>query len=324
LDELAQFFSLGAVQQCTLLTSGLINETWRLETKHGRYIAQKLHPIFDPKVTEDAAEISNYLLTHGIPVPQFLTGKEGTFHLEVSGNYWRVMTCLPGIAHRSAPTREYLTQAGALVGRFHQALQDYTYQFQFQLPHFHDTPHIWQELTRYADDPAIQTEAIFLLEAVPTLYLPETLPRQIIHGDIKLANFLFSETGIVTGLVDLDTLMYHQRCVELGDAFRSWCTVGEKFSVEAFAAGLAGYQSIFRLTKEELSYLPQSIKLITLELGMRYAKDVIEDNYFQWDANFYPNRSAHNIARVRRQIAVYQDICRQESELYALVDQYNI
>lgn len=113
--------------------------------------------------------------------------------------------------------------------------------------------------------------------------MPAGLPRQIIHGDLKLTNFLFDERGGVVGIVDLDTFMYHNLYVELGDALRSWCTAGETFDLQLLEASLSGYAQSGAFEALDSTYLVAAVKLITLELAMRYLNDYFDDCYFQWD-----------------------------------------
>lgn len=229
------------------------------------------------------------------------------------------MTCLPGETYQRAPSLEYLSQAGQTLGRLHRLLALLDYAFRFQIPYFHDPAHIAQALFAYAPTAETRADLAFYQTAISGLELPSGLPRQIIHGDPKLSNFLFAKSAQVTGMVDLDTFMVHYRLVELGDALRSWCTVGEHFDRAHFRAGLTGYAATGLLTPLEHKHLLTGVKLITLELGMRYLKDVFEDCYFQWDPLLYPSRPAHNLARARRQTAVYRDILRQEDDLEAVV-----
>jgi Ser/Thr protein kinase RdoA (MazF antagonist) len=167
----------------------------------------------------------------------------------------------------------------------------------------------------------VAPEAEFLLSTLPPLLLPPQLPRQIIHGDLKLTNFLFDQQGQVTALLDLDTFMEHNLYVELGDALRSWASQDQTFNLQAFAAGWEGYVQTGAATELDLQYVLQGLKLITLELGLRFLKDYFDDSYFHWDPQRYPNRPAHNLARCRRQLHIYQDMLRQGEALQTLLDQ---
>ncbi len=312
LHPLSEAFGLGTPKALSPLQSGLIQQTWHLETQRGRFICQQLHPAFAKEVTEDAQVISQFLRNHGFPIPQYFTTADGELHLEWEGKPLRVMDCLPGLTHTKAPQKAYLHQAGLLSGKLHQLLSNFEHQFKFQLPYFHDTKYIFQSLQTIADDPKVEAELNFFRGMIPDLFLPENLPRQVIHGDLKLSNFLFDDQGICTGIVDLDTFMLHNLYIEMGDALRSWCTVGNHFDLDILAAGLQGYADSQALQSLDAELLGQGIQLIVLELGMRYLKDYFEDCYFQWDRAAFPSRKAHNLARCHRQIAVFHSIQSQK------------
>jgi Ser/Thr protein kinase RdoA (MazF antagonist) len=320
LIPLTEAFSLGDPESVERLQAGLIQQTWRLRTHTGIYICQKLHAVFDEGVTADGQAISTYLRSQGFSTPRYLTTQTGSLHLHWQDQLWRVMESLPGCSHQTAPQPWYLEQAGYAVGQLHQLLSTFEYEFQFQIPHFHDTVAIWQTLQDQPVTPAVESEARFLLETVPQLFLPSDLPRHIIHGDLKFNNFLFGPEGSFVGLVDLDTFMWHSLYVELADALRSWATVGRQFSVEAWQISLSGYGRSGYLRNLKPGLILQGLKLITLELSMRFLNDYFEDRYFDWEPTRYPSRQAHNLDRCRKQIAVYQDILRQEDQLQTMLD----
>ncbi|MBW4696778.1 MAG: aminoglycoside phosphotransferase family protein [Aphanocapsa lilacina HA4352-LM1] len=319
LQSVADAFELGRPLRLARLQIGQIQQTWRLETTGGCYICQSLHPAFAKAVTEDAQTVSAYLRRQGFVIPKFLATRTGELHFEGEGGRWRVMTCLPGISHRTAPDPAYLRQAGQAAGKMHRLLAGFEHRFQFQLPNFHNTPQIHRQLQACPCDSKVEAEWAYLLESVPALLLPAGLPRQIIHGDLKLTNFLFDERGGVVGIVDLDTFMYHNLYVELGDALRSWCTAGETFDLQLLEASLSGYAQSGAFEALDSTYLVAAVKLITLELAMRYLNDYFDDCYFQWDPTAYPNRRAHNLARCRRQIAVYRDLLDKEGLVHRIV-----
>ncbi|MEN9229861.1 MAG: aminoglycoside phosphotransferase family protein [Thermostichus sp. DG02_5_bins_236] len=306
LDPLVQHFQLGDSGPPQPIQIGLIHQTWKLTTAQGSFIAQRLHSIFDPAVTEDGQAISQWLRQQGFPTPQFRRARDGSLHLSWTEGLWRVMECLPGSCYRIPPHWGYLEQAGAAIGRLHQLLAQFEYRFRFQIPHFHDTAHIWQQLRCYSPPAEVQAEWEFLINTVPTLFLPSGIPTQIIHGDLKFSNFLFDEQGQFVGLLDLDTFMYHNLYIELGDALRSWGKQGETVATEAISAGLRGYAQTGNLRALQPQLILQGMQLITLELAMRFLQDWFEDSYWNWDPQRYPNRKAHNLARCRQQIGLYQ------------------
>lgn len=320
IPALLEAFELGDLRDHQRLTSGLLQQTWRLETEKGIFITQNLHPIFTPEVTQDGQIVSDYLRSQGFPTPEYLTTDQGDLHLYLGPDRWRVMTCLPGLTHAVPPSLEHLYQVGAVVGQIHQALAEFEYEFTFQIPHFHDTPYLWRKLQDLDMDAEGIPEAQFLLETVPDLFLPEDLPCQIIHGDLKLVNFLFDDQGQVTGILDLDTLMIHSLYVEMGDALRSWTKRAARFDLESFQASLQGYQTSGALSQLDPQLLLRGFKLITLELSMRFLIDVVEDYYWDWDPDHYPDRRSHNLDRCRRQIRLFQDILNQDEQIRSVLN----
>jgi Ser/Thr protein kinase RdoA (MazF antagonist) len=323
---LTEAFHLGDPVSVSGIHSGLIQQTWRVSTTRGIYIAQKLHPIFQETVTQDGNAISTYLRHQGFCLPEYLTTQTGSLHFyDEYQRPWRVMPCLPGSTYAVPPHLGYLEEAGWFLGGIHQALQSFDYSFQFQIPHFHNTEYILRRLQDYIQKDSdsrikeIQAEAEFLLQTIPSLLLPRDLPQQIIHGDLKLTNFLFTEEGKVAALLDLDTFMYHTLYVEMGDALRSWIKRDGTVNVDAFQSALRGYARSGLLQTLEPIYLLQGLKLITLELSTRFLIDYIEDYYFDWDPTRYPDRKAHNQARCQSQIDFYTQIVDREDILWKIL-----
>ncbi|MEN9205353.1 MAG: phosphotransferase [Thermostichales cyanobacterium SZTDM-1c_bins_54] len=309
LAELAQVacaFDLGAVAAASPVTGGLIQSTWRLQTNRGVFIAQHLHPAFDPTVSEDAAAITTYLRRHGIPCPTYLSTPQGSRHW----GRWRVMSCLAGQVVNQTRDPGWIYQVAWWTGRLHRVLAGWDYRCRFQLPHFHDTPGIAQRLQGLVVPGDLRALQDWLLETVPHYYLPGDLSLQLIHGDLKLSNFLFDDQGRVSGILDWDTCLHHSSYIDLGDGLRSWCA--EDFSL--FAVVLAGYRAGGAPPPHPALAL-QAWQLLLLELAMRFLIDIVEDSYFAWDPQRYPSRVAHNRARLGRQIEQFHRLVQERDQL---------
>lgn len=118
--------------------------------------------------------------------------------------------------------------------------------------------------------------------------------RQVaIHGDTKIENFLFSRKGCrVRSLVDLDTIMPHSWLADWGDMLRSLTNIaGEKerdlsrvkVNREVYDVVTEGFLDSCRsATDAERKLMPQAVKVIALELGVRFLADYLRgDTYFQ-------------------------------------------
>ena len=138
---------------------------------------------------------------------------------------------------------------------------------------------------------------------------------------------MFLETKAV-GMIDLDTCNRHTVLVDLGDAIRSWCRDGyedevQQFHLDRFEAILRGYaRSGSKLSNSELEYLWMAGPMITLELASRFARDVMEDNYFAYNPDVYDSRRAHNLARMHSMLFLAQDMLKKRDQMKRIIQNY--
>lgn len=300
--------------------SGLIHKTFFVKATEGDFVLQQLHAIVRQETCEDAKIITDYARERGVPVPEFLVTRDGKpWHRAEDGSLWRAMNRLPGESHATVRSPDEAYSAAALLGRFHVVLKDCEYECRGAIPHFHDTPHIFEQFRQVAAAhkdseifARVRDDVAFVSQEAPKQFLPTTLPRQIVHGDLKISNFLFEDSR-ATALLDFDTCMNHTPLVDIGDALRSWCnSAGEDaeaaFGRPVYDAAVDGYLSRAMLSPDERALIPQAFRLITIELAMRFLKDYFEDSYFGWNAEKFASRREHNLARARGQISLYRQI----------------
>ena len=87
---------------------------------------------------------------------------------------------------------------------------------------------------------------------------------------------------------------------------------------ELFKTYTDGYMSEMApyITQEELTLMSESIRIITLELAMRFLNDYINgDTYFKID---YPT---HNLDRARNQLALVKDIENKMDDIKAYISE---
>jgi Ser/Thr protein kinase RdoA (MazF antagonist) len=298
------------------ITLGHINATFRVDTAQGPFILQRLHPVFGPEVNLDIAALAPKLVSAGVTVPQVVPTRDGNSFVNAQGACWRVLSFLPGRCVVAVESPAMAASAGALAGRFHAALCKVSHAFQFARSGVHDTPaHLATLKDALAAHPhhplhtPVAEIADALFEEAASLPNLQALPSHVCHGDLKISNFLFDDEGRATALIDLDTLGQSAWCVDLADALRSWCNSAQEdaghavFEQPIFEAALAGYVPAVRglwSRQEERSLVP-ALLAIALELTARFAADALNESYFGWNADAFPTRGAHNLARARGQ-----------------------
>ncbi|MDP2311757.1 MAG: phosphotransferase [Pseudomonadota bacterium] len=295
---------------------GLINLTWYVDQPVA-WVAQRLHPAFRAEVHEDIEAVTAHLARKGLVTPRLLhTDAGGLCHVAEDGVY-RVMNYIPGRTVHRIASPALAAAAGALVARFHLAVDDLEWAYRHVRPGAHDTPlhmrRLEEGLTHAAAAGGVAGDARGvaegILEAWRTFPLAD-LPARHAHGDLKISNLRFDAEGQGVCLLDLDTLSALPLDVELGDALRSWCNPkGEDdtatwFDLDTFAAAVHGYTAVRALTPAEREALPSAAERIALELASRFCRDVWDDSYFGWNAQRFPSRAAHNLFRAQGQLSL--------------------
>jgi len=317
----------------SVIGDGLMHKTYAVSTPAGEYILQELHPMISEGSIRDFVRVTDHLQERGVIAPRCVRTTAGEPLLRHDGRIFRLQTRIAGRTHTSTDDPELIREAGEAVARFHRGMADFDAPFESELV-LHRTREIHAGLRamakQYAGHPLMTEEATrmitMLLDRLPTLYLPDSLPLRVVHADLKISNIIFDDAGHAAALIDLDTCNRMPLPVELGDAFRSWCGAEEDdpqnaFSSERFAAGWEGYARVAGdfVDPEERSYIVQGVLLITLELAARFMHDHFADSYFSWDEKRYPTRRAHNMARARGQLSLYRSLEEQREDAEKIV-----
>lgn len=244
-------------------------------------------------------------------------------------DYYRVYEFI-----ENAVTYDYSTDAnivyntGAAFGNFQKSLIDYPMsRLHETIPNFHDTKKRYQKLI---DDIKIDPEGrvmevakeiVFILMredicSVITDYLgTDKVPYRVTHNDTKVNNVMMNaENGEYMAVIDLDTVMPGSLLFDYGDGIRSTASTAAEdetdlskvnLNLELFEAYTSGYLSEMApyITEKELDLMGESIRIITLELAIRFLND-----YINGDTYFKTNYDKHNLVRARNQLKLVQDI----------------
>lgn len=314
------------------LGRGLINRTFLVEDASGqRRVLQALNPVFPAIINEDIDQVTAHLAARGLRTPRLVRTLDGTAWAESGDEVWRMLTFIPGVTLDVLQNAGHARSAGALLGRFHDTLEDFEYPFSNPRLGVHDTARHIATLRNALDEcrshpdygliRPLAEQILAMAEALPEL---GTLPDRTVHGDPKINNLLFDPDSMdAICLVDLDTLGRMPLPLELGDALRSWCNpAGEDatethFSLEIFAAVIDGYAGNIGawLTDAEWRAFVPATGLIQVELAARFCADALNESYFGWDPARYATRSEHNRVRARGQLVAHRAFLDQSERL---------
>ena len=275
-------------------------------------------------------------------LPRVLPLREsGAPCLEREGQCWRMLTFIE--RSHSVDTiddRSQALQVGRALGTFHSLIHDLpTAELADTLKGFHVTPAYLAQFERVLRrtevplTPQAQYCIAFIRDREAFMPVLEEAQRsgqlrqRPIHGDPKVNNILFDTgSGDAIALVDLDTVKPGLIHYDIGDCLRSGCNrLGEEtddwrsvqFDLELCEAVLEGYISRAHRFLEDADYahIPDAIRLLSLELGLRFFTD-----HLAGDVYFRTSRPRHNLQRALVQFRLTESIETQQHEIRALVE----
>ncbi len=329
--------------------NGHINDTYI--TEDGEYILQRINTsVFtDPKgLTDNVVLITGYLKTwlsaHGgdperetltpIPAPD-----NKWFVKTEEGEYYRVYKTIADTLSYDSATPELLYQAAKGFGRFQKMLAGFPADRLCEtIPNFHNTRARFETFRKavqedsYGRLASAQAEVDFcmarerdtgiLVDAIAE----GKLPLRVTHNDTKLNNVMMDKnTGLAVCVIDMDTVMPGSVLYDYGDALRfgaSTAAEDEKdlskvhFDLTLFRMFTRGFLEEVgdTLTSAEIAWLPFSVRLITLECGMRFLTDYLSgDTYFK---TAYPT---HNLDRCRTQFKLVSEMESLDADMRRIV-----
>jgi Ser/Thr protein kinase RdoA (MazF antagonist) len=336
------------------LGDGLINETFLVTPEQpgeARFVLQRINRrVFpEPRLIMENLRV---LLTHvgarqigsdqvrDLRFPEIRPTRSGLdFWADEEGDFWRALSFIPDT--RSQNTVQNSAQAeevGYALGRFHALTSDLDPgSLHDTLPGFHVAPQYLARFDRVVADglsDSASAELRFALDFVDarrsvfSVLEEAKLPLRVIHGDPKLNNVLFdAQSGRVASLIDLDTVKPGLVHYDLGDCLRSCCNrSGEAtddssrvtFDLDICRAILRAYfaETGAFLTDIERHYLYDAIRLLPLELGLRFLTDHLEgDRYFKVE------RPGQNLQRAVVQFRLTKSVEAQEKFIRNVIDE---
>ena len=217
---------------------------------------------------------------------------------------------------------------GVAFGNFQRSLKDYPMnKLHETIQDFHDTKKRYQKLINDIKiDPEgrvmeVANEIVFILmrsdicSRIIDFLGTEQIPYRVTHNDTKVNNVMMNaDTGEYMAVIDLDTVMPGSLLFDYGDGIRSTASTAAEdekdlskvhLNLELFEAYTRGYLSEMApyITEEELNLMGESIRIITLELAIRFLND-----YINGDTYFKTNYEKHNLDRTRNQLKLVQEI----------------
>lgn len=278
-------------------------------------------------------------------LPKIIQTRDGSdFYIDGDGELWRAISNIASaVSYEKVQSPDHAFEAGVVLGCFQNLINDIPCeQLEYVIEGFHITPNYLDQLDAIKDLPLAQELIKHSREARLCLGLIEErrefchvfeaakksgeLKLRPTHGDPKVANILIDETtGKGTCIVDLDTIQPGLVHADIGDAVRSCCNpAGEDatdlhtvfFDTDLFASLYKGYMRHAKkfFTEADYKYLFDAIRILPLELGLRFFAD-----YLAGDIYFKTRYKEHNLKRALVQLRLMESIESCEAQIRKVI-----
>lgn len=259
--------------------------------------------------------------------------------------YYRVYNYIDNtISYNKSEKTEIVYNTGKAFGHFCKVLRDFPINdLEETIKDFHDTKKRYDKLIEtYKLNPVNRNNRAFKqiseiisreeeCSVLVNLLEDNKIPYRVTHNDTKVNNVLMdSVTKEPVAVIDLDTVMKGSGLYDYGDGVRSAASNALEdetnldnvyINMDMFKAYTDGYLSEMApyLNEEEILNMANSIKIITLELAIRFL-----DDYLSGDTYFKTNYDDHNLDRCKNQLKLVNDIDEKLEEMNSYIkESYN-
>ena len=354
----AHFRLAGEVEAIAELTSGLINNSYRLTCRGAEgvkeYVLQQINTYVFKKPEEVMSNVQ--LVTEHLrrklieagedPARRALhlieTTEGGNMYRDEQDRFWRVYDFIGGaVAYDRPESPEHFRQAGAAFGEFQRMLFDFPAAELYEtIPHFHDTKRRFETFRQaVAADRAgrvkdLAWEISFFLNreemmsSIVEAIERGELPLRVTHNDTKTNNVMLdAQTGKALCVIDLDTVMPGSALYDYGDALRFGASTAaeDEPDLSKISLDMAYFRAFTDGFVSQVRSALTDAELKRLPLGLKVitcelAMRFLTD-YLDGDVYFKINRPDHNLVRARAQMRLLEDIEAKYDEMCAYTAQ---
>ncbi len=248
------------VSRIAPLKKGVINENFRVSTDRGECLF-KIYNLKRPEEIGFEVEALQELARHDFPSPRLLVNLKG----EILGVY-EDKPCLAYEFIEGEPVEAWNTniiqQVGALMGRMHAVLKDFSNRARAFTWDHNEIPRLVRDegyKMVEAGFPEARQLLVTLEERLEDVKLPAGLPTGFTHQDIKPENVLVKK-GRVTGIVDFDNSYYGAFMHDMTTSIIWSCYKNERLDQSLMESFLQGYETERPLTAAEREHFENGLK----------------------------------------------------------------
>lgn len=306
-------YDLGRIAEIKKLLGGLINETYYvINDGQSEYIVQRLQGIFSKCLMNDIEAIAEHLVNQGWRCPMLVHSKNGDNHILIQSEIWRVYKYIDAKDFSlDLLSDDSYFEIGNLLGSLHKSLSTMKYFPLHKIKGFHDKNfYINKALVKQGSySESLRGILEKVLNNLEKYSKNLENFKQLIHGDPRIENILFSSKNKPCTFIDYDTFMFSSIYIDIGDCLRSLMSLDDRLSFSnRIKQFIDGYQKGNHEVGLSYNEAVSALKYVTLELTLRFLIDSVEQKYFIWDPEHYESSAEHNEVRARQSWDLFNKI----------------
>ncbi|RKF03518.1 phosphotransferase family enzyme [Tenacibaculum lutimaris] len=331
-----QFQTKHIFKRFETFNSGHINDTFLIITQENvNYVLQKINTTVFKKATDvvhNKIKITHHLSEKGIQTIRFIPTKDNVYYLiDDDNNLWNLSEFIENSqTFLKVESDDIAYQAGLITAEFLTNTSDFTSNLVEILPNFHSMSFRFREFkdalvnaTQKRKEKAQKWIDFALANKKEMMVLDRAInrkeiPLRVTHNDTKISNILFNTNNKAICMIDLDTVMKGCIHFDYGDALRTICNTANEdepnvyninFNLDYFKNYTEGFLKNLadNISKQEASYLPISIQVMTFIMGLRFLTD-----YLNNDVYYKTKHPEHNLDRASNQFTLVEKIKEQK------------
>ena len=269
-SEVIECTNLSDVISIQKLPGGWANSNYILQLKDGNKVVLKVWDEQSIEEVEYLLTMTSYLSNNGIPTPKPISFNNDKLIFIKNNLAWSLLPFIEG--NWLQANHSSLYSLGQIQANLHMIKSPPGLKEDFSMGH-----KLFQKLFAIADEKDDWTDFLTMLknESMKLRSNIGKLPRGIIHGDLFPDNVLGTDNK-VKSILDFEEICHEILAFDLVMTFVGFGWENNLPVAEHWFSLLEGYQSVRKLTEEEIYALPYLHRLATLSIAAwRYWQFVI-------------------------------------------------
>lgn len=267
-EKICNLYKLGQLKSFKLITGGLANFNYILQTNQDRFIVQILGTKFDKGKQERIKQqfrlmnfLKNKKFPYEIPIPIKSESNKEILNFN-NKNIW-VYKMLKGNSRKRIPNENEIKQIAKALATYHKYVKEFSVKINGYPNYLKWILELIRDIKQKTNPNEIDKLALKEKEFFEKIILKEMKRNYsknilILHSDFDASNVLFNKNKLI-GIIDFDDAEAGPKIRDIAISLRDACTIKNKLDKKRVKIFIEEYKKINNLSQEEEKLIPNII-----------------------------------------------------------------